>query len=92
MKEINEIRSQIGQLQQKISEAEKRLEQAGLKHLGLAVGDVIVAHVGSNRECMASVTGCKATYGAPRVEAVKIKKDGTVSQISAGYISEWSKP
>jgi hypothetical protein len=93
MKEIYEIRSQIEQLKQKISEAEKRLEDAGLRHLGLSIGDIIVAHVGTKRECLASVKGCVARWGnTPRVEAFKIKKDGTVSEISAGHISEWAKP
>lgn len=92
MKEINEIRSQIGQLEQKLTEAKARLSEAGLRHLGLSVGDVIIAHVGSKRECLASVTGCNVSWGEPRVEAIKVKKDGTVGGVSAGYICEWAKP
>ena len=87
MKEVNEIRSQIGQLRAKIRDAEARLEDAGLRHLGLSRGDVIQTQRG-----LVAVTGCSATRGDPRPEGVKVKKDGTPGGQSAGYILEWRKP
>ena len=92
MSNFNEIREEVKQLQIKLADANKRLEAAGLEYLGLSIGDVIVAHVGTKRECLASVKGCAVSWGNPRVEAFKIKRDGTVGGISAGYIDEWSKP
>ena len=88
MKEINEIRSQIGQLKSKIRDAEARLEDAGLRHLGLSRGDIIKTPRG-----LVCVTGCVAGWSsAPRPEGVKVKKDGTAGAQSAGYIREWTKP
>lgn len=90
LKEVNEIRSQIGQLESKMREARARLEQAGLKALGLCVGDRI-EHSGRGSEMIAEVTGCEVNWGEPRPTGKKVKKDGSVSSISAGYISEWRK-
>lgn len=90
MKEINQIRSEIGTLRKKLADAQFRLEQAGLRHLGLSVGDVI--EVKTRRGWLdVSVTGCNAKFGEPNPLGVKMKKDGTVGSQSAGYISTWRK-
>lgn len=88
MKEVNEIRSQIGTLQAKIVEAKKRLEEAGLRKLGLSIGDRITTNKG-----LVEVTGCDAARGYPRPLGVKVKKDGTAGEQSAGRIGsdEWTK-
>lgn len=87
MKEINEIKSQMGQLRQKLTAAKKRLEQAGLKALGLSVGDVIKTKKG-----LVHVTGCEAVSHWVWPVGLKVKKDGTVGQQSAGHIGdEWER-
>lgn len=90
MKEINQIRSQIGQLDSKMADAKARLEAAGLRALGLELGSRIICEE-RNKEQLAEVTGCEASYGTPRPKAVKVKKDGTTSSVSAGYIGKWRK-
>ena len=89
MKEINEIFSQLGQIQQKLKEARKRLEQAGLKALGLSVGDRIKTAKG-----LVEVTECEVfTWGDPRPTGLKVKKDGTTGTQSAGWLrpDEWER-
>ena len=88
MEEINEIRNEIAQLRRKVMSAESRLEDAGLRHLGLSIGDIIKTPRG-----LVCVTGCETRLPTtPRPKGVKVKKDGTAGNQSAGYISEWSKP
>lgn len=91
MKEINEIKSQIGQLQVKLSEAQKRLEDAGMRHIGLKCGDRIeVDGIG-----IVEVTGVAFPpfRVSPRPEGLKVKKNGRVGKQSAGYIgsNSWRK-
>ena len=84
MKEINEIRSQIGQLKQKLKDAQMRLEQAGLKAIGLSVGDRI-----KTKKSVIEVIGCEvSTWSDPRPIGLKVKKDGTTGAQSAGWLSE----
>jgi hypothetical protein len=92
MKEVNEIRGRIGTLEAKLRDAEQALSDAGLRAIGLCVGDIIVAHKGSSREALVCVRGCDARYGTPRPTGVKVKADGTPGHASAGYISDWEKP
>jgi formylmethanofuran dehydrogenase subunit D len=92
IKEMKEIRSQIGQLEAKKRDALKRLNEAALRHLGLSIGDrIIVTTRGVEDEC--SVTGVNgAAYSDnPTPIAVKIKKDGTVGTQSPGYCRVWRK-
>ena len=92
VKEMKEIRSQIGQLEAKKRDALDRLDEAALRHLGLSIGDrIIVTTRGVMVEC--SVTGVKgAAYSDnPWPIVVKIKKDGTVGAQSLGYYREWRK-
>jgi len=88
MKEVNEIRSQIGDLCANIREAEKRLVQAGLRQLGLKIGDRI-----KTGNTVVEITGCETRDGDPRPTGVKVKKDGTAGAQSAGYIyrKDWVK-
>jgi len=89
MKEINEIRSQIGQLERKLRDARKRLEKAGLKVLGISVGDRIKTPKG-----LAEVTGCEvSTFSDPRPTGLKVKKDGTTGEQSIGYVfrKDWER-
>jgi hypothetical protein len=88
MKEIKEIRSQIGQLQQKLRDARKRLEQEALKGLGLSVGDRIKTPRG-----LVEVTGCEVFSNTISLYGVEVKKDGTTGTQSAGYIGpdEWER-
>jgi hypothetical protein len=91
-KEVLEIRSQIGQLEAKKRDAVKRLDEAALRHMGLCIGDRIIAtRFGDEFEC--SVIGvADAAYSRnPRPSAMRVKKDGTVGTQSAGYIGEWRK-
>lgn len=90
MKELNEIRSQIGLLRRKIREAEAQLEEAGLRAMGLKRGDVIRASNG-RQTMLISVTGCRVGHLEPRPLGVKIKADGTPGQVSAGHIDQWEK-
>ena len=90
MEEVNEIRSQIGQLRARMMDAQSRLEDAGLRAIGLKHGDRIEAKCG-RWNGFVMVTGCMASYGTPRPTGVKIKADGTPGQASAGYIKAWEK-
>ena len=88
MKEVKEIRSQIDRLKHRQCEALKCLEAAGLRALGLKVGDRIKDAKG--REI--SVTGCEARYGSIRPHGKLFKKNGTVGLQSAGWIDDgWEK-
>jgi hypothetical protein len=89
LKEVNEIRSQIGQLRAKIQDAEDRLESAALKALGLSVNDRIFVRNRYGIDALIEVRGCTSSWGTPRPEGVKVKKDGTAGVSSAGYIDNW---
>lgn len=89
MKETHQIRSEIEQLEAKLRDARYRLNEAGLRQMGLQVGDRIEV-LGKIVEVTGSLG---ADYGNPRPEGVYVKKDGTAGQNSAGFIpeNEWKK-
>ena len=86
MKQVNEIRSQIGQLRQKQQEAEARLVIAGLAAIGLSIGDRI-----TTRKGVVEVSGCEASWGKPRPTGFKVKANGEAGSVSAGYIDQWEQ-
>lgn len=88
MKEINEIRSQIGTLKAKLRNANDRLREAGLRHIGLKIGDRIEV----KGKFVAEVTSCDVWPHGIWPVGVKVKKDGTVGHQSAGFIGDnWRK-
>ena len=85
--EINEIKSQIGQIQGKLADAKDRLRDAQFRATGLTVGQIVMKtswHSGKD-ECLVCVKG----WGNFGVDSVKIKKDGTAGKQSAGYMKKW---
>ena len=90
--EVLEIRSQITALDAKRRDALARLDAAALRHLGLSIGDRIIVTMGP-KDFEAVVTGVDSAMWSdrPRPTAVKVKKDGTAGEASAGYIREWRK-
>ena len=91
-KKIDNIKSQIGQYKQRIRELEAQGKQAALEMMGLKVGDrIVVARRKGDFE--AQVTGADNWDLFPRPAAVRIKKDGTASNQSVGWIGsgEWRK-
>ena len=91
-KEVLEIRSQIGQLEAKMRDAMKRLDEAALRHMGLCIGDrIIVIRHRESFECAVTGVADAAYSNKPRPSAIRVKKDGTVGTQSAGYIDEWRK-
>jgi hypothetical protein len=87
MKEISEIKSQIGTLNAKLRDANERLCAAWLKHHGLSVGDRIMVH-DHKKPFEAEISRCNE-YG--RLLGVKVKSDGSAGLQSAGYIGKWDK-
>ena len=90
LSEVNEIRAQIGQIDAKRKDAVRRLNAAGLRALGLSVGDRIIA-TSCGKDFEVEVEGCESRHGSPRVLGTRVKKDGTAGQQSAGYIDVWRK-
>ena len=90
--EINRTKSQIANYKEKIRGLEEHGENLALLSLGLSIGDRIIVEGGHVRRAFeAEVIGVESWSQAPRPKAMKIKKDGTVGEQSAGYISKWRK-
>jgi hypothetical protein len=92
MKEINAIKSEIGQLEAKQRDAKIRLRDASLRYMGLEIGDrILVVKRGKEIEC--AVSGVYTSLGEPRVEATRVKANGEIGSQSAGWIGNgnWRK-
>ena len=92
MKEVMEIRSQIGQIRKKLQDARARLADAALREIGLQIGDrIIVDRRGVDVECSVSGVEVSEYNGDPKPLAVIVKKDGTSGVQSVGYFRGWRK-
>jgi hypothetical protein len=90
MDEVNEIRAQIQQLRTQTVQLNKQLVGAGLRALGLKVGDRIMVHGWPCADVLVEVTGCN-TAATLRPEGLKVKSDGCAGMNGAGYIGVWEK-
>jgi hypothetical protein len=92
MKEINAIKSEIGQLEAKRWDAKIRIRDAALRYMGLEIGDrILVVKRGKEIEC--AVQGAFTNMSEPGVEAIRVKANGEIGYQSAGWIGhgEWRK-
>ena len=88
--EIDRTKSQVDAHRAAIVRLEAHGRALALKSLGLTVGDRIM--VTSKRPSFeAEVTGVEWWDFRPTPRAMKIKKDGTASEKSAGWIDKWEK-
>ena len=90
MDEVNEIKAHIQQLRTQTVQLNKQLVAAGLRALGLEVGDRIFVKDWGDLEKLVEVTGCN-TAGNLRPEGVKVKSDGCAGMQGAGFIDQWQK-
>ena len=91
MKEINEIRSQIGDLRARITSAQSRLADACMKHNGVKIGDRIRV-ISPRGDFLADVSAWNTiSSGSGRPVALRVSKNGKSGATSAGYIAEWVK-
>jgi hypothetical protein len=89
MDEVNEIKAQLQQLRTQTVQLNKQLVGAGLRALGLKVGDRIMV-TKKDVQFWVEVTGCNTAVN-PRPEGVKVKTDGCAGMQGAGFIDQWRK-
>lgn len=88
--EVNEIRAQLQQLRTQTVQLNIQLVGAGLRALGLKVGDRIWVERCPAVTVLVEVTGCNTGLNL-RPEGVKVKTDGCASMQGAGFIDQWRK-
>jgi hypothetical protein len=89
MDEVNEIRAQLQRRRAQTVQLNKQLVGAGLRALGLSVGDRIMV-TKKDEQFWVEVTGCN-TADNLRPEGVKVKTDGCAGNQGAGWIDQWRK-